>query len=128
MTSGQSSAVEKVLYGNSVSPGIGMSRCVVVNHARPSIIERNISPKETSQELDRFQKALLLTMHQLEDVEAKVREMIGQKDAEIFASHQLVLEDQILLDEIARLIQVELLPAELAADKVFKKCIRYETI
>ena len=123
MTSGQSSAVEKVLYGNSVSPGIGMSRCVVVNHARPSIIERNISPKETSQELDRFQKALLLTMHQLEDVEAKVREMIGQKDAEIFASHQLVLEDQILLDEIARLIQVELLPAELAADKVFKKCI-----
>ena len=48
---------------------------------------------------------------------------MGTQNADIFESHQLVLQDQVLLDEIVRLIENELLPADLATQKVANKYI-----
>ena len=118
-----------MFHATSVSEGMGMARCVVLYRQRPIIAERTIEPGEVEGELERFSRALIQTAEQLQEIAQRVKEVLGSDGASIFESHQFVLEDQVFLDEVSRMIQENHLPADLAAQKVSHKYIRsFESI
>ena len=114
---------EKTYMATSVSAGVGMGHCIVLYKTRPQLPERTIKKSEVPQEIEKFEKALESTTAQLKEIGQQVKALMGTQNSDIFESHQLVLQDQVLLDEIVRLIENELLPADLATQKVANKYI-----
>ena len=61
-----------------------------------------ISKSEQSAELDRLRDAVGKTRTQIEEIKNGVSKNLGEKEANIFDAHLLVLEDKALFDDIEK--------------------------
>src|SRR3954468_17817096 len=98
---------EKRLHGVGVSPGI--ARGTIFLH-RPDDEEppiREIPEEEVPQEIARFESALIATRTQILEMQQRISEAIGTKDAGIFDAHLLVVEDRTLIDEVIRTLEAD---------------------
>jgi phosphoenolpyruvate-protein phosphotransferase (PTS system enzyme I) len=68
-----------------------------------------------------LERALIQTRRQILEVQKKVSDAIGAKDASIFDAHLLVLEDQTLMDEVARVLAGKKLNVEHVFSEVAEK-------
>ena len=100
-----SSRPETRFQGLGVSPGLARGRLFVVKPEEETIPEREISERELPLEIARFESALLLTRAQILEMQARIAEAIGAKDASIFDAHLLVVEDRTLIDEVLRTLE-----------------------
>ena len=73
------------------------------------------------EEINRLEKALVQTRHQILEVQRKVSEGMGAQEGSIFEAHLLVLEDRTLLDEVIRVIQQQKVNAEHAFHTVAER-------
>src|ERR1700726_1639395 len=113
------SGPEEKFYGVGVAPGI--ARGVVFLH-HPDDEEppkRTIDDSEVAREIARFETALIATRAQILEMQQRIVEAIGAKDASIFDAHLLVVEDRPLIDEVLRNLEkdkfnVEFIFAEVA--------------
>ena len=120
---------EQVCRGIPVSPGVARGRVLVIRRADEPIARREISPEEVPHELARFQNALLDTRRHVQEVQKRVEERMGAKDAGIFEAHLLVLEDPMMLEQVTRFITEQHLNAETAFGDVIARYIQsLETI
>jgi len=103
---------EKILRGIAVSDGVCRGKILVLHRARHIIARREISADEVAAETGRFEKSLVQTRQQILDVQRKVVENLGAKEADIFEAHLLMLEDHALVGEVIRLIKDEKANAE----------------
>ena len=78
---------------SSTGPTTRSRRCGIVDGAR--------SPDEIA----RFETALIATRAQILEMQQRIAESIGAKDASIFDAHLLVVEDRTLIDEVLRTLQ-----------------------
>ena len=105
MSADATSHSERRFHGVGVSPGI--ARGTVFVH-RPDDEEppvRRIEEEEIANEIARFEAALLITRHQILELQQRIAESIGTRDAGIFDAHLLVVEDRTLIDEVLRTLQ-----------------------
>ena len=107
-------AGEKTFKGIPVSAGVCKGKIVVLRQEPECIPRREIATSELPRELERLQKALVETRHQIIEVQRQVQQGIGAEHANIFEAHLLVLEDPILIEEVTRLIQKNRINAEAA--------------
>jgi len=101
------SAQEVRFHGVGVAPGI--ARGVVFLH-KPDDEEppkRRIDDSEVAKEIVRFESALIATRAQILEMQQRIAEAIGAKDASIFDAHLLVVEDRTLIDEVLRSLEKE---------------------
>ncbi len=112
---------ERIFRGIPVSAGVCRGRILVVGRSRPPISRRQLSDAEALQEVNRLEKALVQTRHQILEVQRKVNEGTGAREGSIFDAHLLVLEDRTLLDEVVRVIQEEKINAEHAFHRVAER-------
>jgi phosphotransferase system enzyme I (PtsI) len=112
---------EKSFRGIAVSAGVCRGKILVLDKARPAVSKRQLSNGEVPEEVNRLEKALVQTRHQILDVQRKVSEGMGAKEGSIFDAHLLVLEDRTLLDEVVRVIQEEKVNAEHAFHTVAER-------
>src|ERR1700737_2592850 len=113
------SGQEVRFHGVGVAPGI--ARGVVFLH-HPDDEEppkRTIDDSEVAREIARFETALIATRAQILEMQQRIAEAIGAKDASIFDAHLLVVEDRTLIDEVLRTLErdkfnVEFIFAEVA--------------
>ena len=94
---------EKRFHGVGVSPGI--ARGTVFVHRTDDDEEppvRRIPESEIPGEIARFEAALIQTRAQILEMQERIAEAIGAKDAGIFDAHLLVVEDRTLIDEVLR--------------------------
>jgi phosphoenolpyruvate-protein phosphotransferase (PTS system enzyme I) len=105
---------EKILRGIAVSDGVCRGKILVLHRARHIIARREVAAGEVAGETGRFEKALVQTRQQIQEVQRKVVENLGAKEADIFEAHLLMLEDHALVGEVIRLIQEEHVNAEYA--------------
>src|SRR5437667_10059848 len=112
---------ERTFRGIPVSAGVCRGKILVLDKARPAVSKRNLSDGEVIEEVNRLEKALVQTRHQILDVQRKVSEGMGAKEGSIFDAHLLVLEDRTLLDEVVRVIQEEKVNAEHAFHTVAER-------
>lgn len=115
---------ELVFRGIPVSPGVCRGRALVLRGTNEPVARREIPPEEVPRELERFQNALVSTRRHLLDVQKRVEEKMGAKDAAIFEAHLLVLEDPVVLEEVTRTISTRHLNAEAAFHDVVTRYIQ----
>ena len=96
---------EKVFRGIPVSAGICRGKILVLHRARHVIVQRTIAPEAVSAEIDRFEKALVQTRLQILEIQHKVTQSLGAKEADIFEAHLQMLDDPNLLGEVYQLIK-----------------------
>lgn len=96
------SKIEKRFQGIGVAPGIAHAQVVVHWVDDEEIPLRKISPSEMPEEIARFEAALIATRAELLEIQQRIADAIGAKDASIFDAHLLVVEDRTLIDEVLR--------------------------
>ena len=112
---------ERVFRGIPVSGGVCQGPVFVLGNASECVPNHPVSEEELPAELDRLERALIQTRRQILDVQKKVNEALGAKDASIFDAHLLVLEDQTLMEEIARVLREKKVNVEHAFKQVAEK-------
>src|SRR5438067_778955 len=98
---------EKRYHGIGVSPGIARGTVFVYRTDEEEAPVRRITEAEIPNEIARFETALIATRAQILEMQERIAEAIGAKDAGIFDAHLLVVEDRTLIDEVLRTLTRE---------------------
>jgi len=98
--------------GAGVSPGIARGTVHVVRDDLEDVARYRISPSQVTDEIGRFEAALIQTRMQILEMQQRIAESIGAKDAAIFDAHLLVVEDRTLIDEVLRKLETDLCNVE----------------
>jgi len=103
---------ERVLRGRGLSPGIGKGRAVLYPGGAPSMATSDPEVADPDAELRRLEAAVQSARLDLERVRLRVQADVGQEEAEIFAAHELLLEDREFLQRIRRRVLLDRVAAE----------------
>jgi phosphoenolpyruvate-protein phosphotransferase (PTS system enzyme I) len=98
--------------GAGVSPGIARGTTHVVRDDLDEVARYRIAPSQITDEIGRFEAALIQTRMQILEMQQRIAESIGAKDAAIFDAHLLVVEDRTLIDEVLRKLETDLCNVE----------------
>lgn len=90
------------LQGAGVSPGIAHGVIHVIRDDLDDVPRYTIDASQIPDEIGRFEAALIQTRMQILEMQQRIAESIGAKDAGIFDAHLLVVEDRTLIDEVLR--------------------------
>ncbi|HEV2209951.1 MAG TPA: phosphoenolpyruvate--protein phosphotransferase [Verrucomicrobiae bacterium] len=112
---------EKTFRGIPVSTGVCRGKLLVLDRVRPSIARQPLPDTQLADEVNRLERALVQTRHQILEVQHRVSQAMGAEEGSIFDAHLLVLEDRTLLDEVVRVIQEEKVNAEFAFHSVAER-------
>src|SRR5256885_5574551 len=103
---------EKRFHGIGVSPGIARGVVQVMRDELEEIVRDKIDRSQIGAEIARFEAALVQTRMQILEMQQRIAEAIGTKDAGIFDAHLLVVEDRTLIDEVLRKLETDLCNVE----------------
>jgi len=98
--------------GAGVSAGIAHGQVHVVRDDLDDVPRYRIAPSQVTDEIGRFEAALIQTRMQILEMQQRIAESIGAKDAAIFDAHLLVVEDRTLIDEVLRKLETDLCNVE----------------
>src|SRR5713101_5043756 len=98
--------------GAGVSAGIAHGKVHVVRDDLDDVPRYRIAPSQVTDEIGRFEAALIQTRMQILEMQQRIAESIGAKDAAIFDAHLLVVEDRTLIDEVLRKLETDLCNVE----------------
>src|SRR5256885_1279867 len=110
--SGDNALKETRFEGAGVSPGIARGQVHVVRDELDEVAHYRIAPSQVADEISRFETALIQTRMQILEMQQRIAESIGAKDAAIFDAHLLVVEDRTLIDEVLRKLETDLCNVE----------------
>ncbi len=110
--SGDNALKEIRFEGAGVSPGIAHGKIHVVRDELDEVVRYRIAPSQVADEISRFEAALIQTRMQILEMQQRIAESIGAKDAGIFDAHLLVVEDRTLIDEVLRKLETDLCNVE----------------
>jgi phosphotransferase system enzyme I (PtsI) len=110
--SGDNALKEIRFEGAGVSPGIARGQVHVVRDELDEVVRYRIAPSQVGDEISRFETALIQTRMQILEMQQRIAESIGAKDAAIFDAHLLVVEDRTLIDEVLRKLETDLCNVE----------------
>lgn len=101
--------------GIAASAGIAIARAFILEHPDYSVEKRSIS--DVDAEIAKLEAALEKSRAELQAIKEKTLRELGEKKAEIFASHLLILDDPELIDPVRSKIADEKVNAEFALDE-----------
>ena len=110
--SGDNAPKEIRYEGAGVSPGIARGKVHVMRDELDEVVRYRIAPSQVPDEISRFETALIQTRMQILELQQRIAESIGAKDAAIFDAHLLVVEDRTLIDEVLRKLETDLCNVE----------------
>ncbi len=88
-----------------------------------AVVRREIVEGEIATELERLEQALITARSEVNQLQKKLADAIGAKDASIFEVHLLILEDPVLLNESARRVREEKVCAAFAFSEVARQYV-----
>lgn len=104
------------ISGIAASAGIAIARAFILEHPNYAVERRAVGDVEA--EIARLDAALAESQTELETIKEKTLKELGEKKAEIFASHLLILNDPELIDPVKAKIRDEQLNADYALNEV----------
>src|ERR1043166_645239 len=116
--SGDNALKEIRFEGAGVSPGVARGQVHVVRDELDEVVHCRIATSQVADEISRFEAALIQTRMQILEMQQRIAESIGAKDAAIFDAHLLVVEDRTLIDEVLRKLKTDLCNVEWAFQEV----------
>ncbi|MBA3831801.1 MAG: phosphoenolpyruvate--protein phosphotransferase [Chthoniobacterales bacterium] len=118
-----SASEEKRFHGVAAAPGVAFGQAYVFTVETDDVVRYHIEPARITDEIARFESALIQTRVQILEMQQQIAEAIGAKDAGIFDAHLLVVEDQTLIDEVLRKLETELCNVEFVFQEVAHRYI-----
>jgi len=112
------------LRGVGVSAGISRGTVFIHHPEDEEPPKKKIDSSDVPEEIARFESALIATRAQILEMQQKIAEAIGAKDASIFDAHLLVVEDHTLIDEVLRTLQRDLWNVEFVFSEVANRYAR----
>ncbi|MDX2227705.1 MAG: phosphoenolpyruvate--protein phosphotransferase [Verrucomicrobiae bacterium] len=109
--------------GIGVSPGIVHGKVLLMGTTPEKVRKRSIREEHVQDQIQKLEQALILTRQQIQDIQKRIADEIGEKDASIFDAHLLVVEDSALIDQAVKEVQTSLVSIEYAYSRVAKKYI-----
>ncbi|MFK4344111.1 MULTISPECIES: phosphoenolpyruvate--protein phosphotransferase [unclassified Paenibacillus] len=109
------------ISGIAASAGIAIARAFILEHPNYAVERRAVGDAEA--EIARLDAALVESQTELEAIKEKTLQELGEKKAEIFASHLLILNDPELIDPVKAKIRDEQLNADYALNEVASQFI-----
>ncbi len=113
----------KEYKGLAISSGKVVSKvCLYSQIQHKSIINKNIkTKKDVAQEIKRFENAVLACSTEMDEITEKVRNAIGDSEAEIYIAQKHIMNDPVIINEIKKRITQEKKNAEVILDKVYSE-------
>ncbi|MCS7249951.1 MAG: phosphoenolpyruvate--protein phosphotransferase [candidate division WOR-3 bacterium] len=112
---------ERILRGIPVSGDFGYGDIKIYSPELPIIEKKEILPHEIPQELEKFERAIILSKEDFEKIYQKVRAEIGKDIAEFIQIQIAFLTDETVLKETKEYIEKERVIAEYAYSEVIKR-------
>src|SRR5436190_3341782 len=109
---------ETRFQGVGVSPGLALGAIHVIRDDGEEIAHRRIQKEDIPAEIGRFEAALIQTRAQILEMQERIAQSIGAKDAGVFDAHLLVVEDRTLIDEVLRKLEADLCNVEFVFQEV----------
>lgn len=110
------------MKGLGVSPGIGIGKAFIIDKRLVNITRNYVNDVE--KELDRLKAAFETAREQLNELYNKSIDELGEKEAQIFKSHEMMLEDETFITEVENRIKDEKNNAEYALNETSNKYIK----
>ncbi|AWP29017.1 phosphoenolpyruvate--protein phosphotransferase [Paenibacillus sp. Cedars] len=110
------------LKGIAASAGIAIARAFTLEHPDYSVTEKQVT--DTDVELAKLDAALAQSQAELEAIKARTLQELGEKKAEIFESHLLILNDPELIEPVKAKIASESVNAEFALNETATQFIQ----
>lgn len=101
--------------GIAASAGIAIARAFILEHPDYSVDKRSIT--DVDAEIAKLEAALEKSEAELQAIKARTLQELGEKKAEIFESHLLILNDPELIDPVKSKISDEKVNAEFALEE-----------
>ncbi|MBD3290732.1 phosphoenolpyruvate--protein phosphotransferase [candidate division KSB1 bacterium] len=111
------------ITGIAISPGIGYGKACIWGTA-PAVKRRKIRVGQVSSELKRLEKAVDMSLKQIFDIRDKVSDKIGEKEADIFGAHAMLLRDPVLMAQVEKTIVEQRINAEAAIEEVIDESVK----
>lgn len=111
------------ITGIAISPGIGYGKVCIWGTA-PAVKRRKIRVGQVSPEIKRLEKAIDISLIQIDDIRTKVSNKIGEKEADIFGAHAMLLKDPVLMVQIEKKIVEKRINAEAAIEEVIDESVK----
>lgn len=109
------------IEGIAASAGVAIARAFKLEHPDFTINKKSVA--DTASEVARFDEALVTSQKELEAIKERTRAELGDKKAEIFESHLLILSDPELIDPVRAMIGDEQINAEYALNETASQFI-----
>lgn len=104
------------MKGLGVSPGIGIGKAFIIDKSSVDIVTHHVENAEN--EIDRLKAAIEGAKHELDELYNISIDELGEKEAQIFKSHEMMLEDETFISEVKDRIKEEMINAEFALNEV----------
>lgn len=104
------------MKGLGVSPGIGIGKAFVIEKKPIDITKIYVNDAE--KEIDRLRNAIKIGKGQLNEIYIKTLNEVGKKEAQIFKSHEMMLEDDTFISEVESKIKNENVSAEYSVKEI----------
>ncbi len=120
-----SARIKSVLHGTGGSPGIAIGTALVVDRTHLQVLEFSIPPEQLSDEIDRLLLALEHARQELRRVRDELSTQRGPEHLYVIDAHLLILEDSMIVREVAGFIRDEEINVEAALRRTTHKFLQH---
>ena len=107
---------ELPLSGLPGSPGVALGKAVVLQTGRTGVVHRHVGADEVGLELERFKGGVAKASAELRELSNRARATATKIELSVLEAYTLMVEDELLLAEVQKHIESELVCAEWALD------------
>ncbi len=111
-----------LLKGISVSPGIAIGKVLLKEEVTVEIKRNEIHDIDT--ELKRLENAMEKSKNQLQELYEQTLQKSGKHEAQIFASHAMILEDEGFIGQVQSKVRLDKVNAEWAMKEVSEQLVK----
>tara|TARA_B100000029_G_C17597020_1_gene964525 strand:+ start:1378 stop:3129 length:1752 start_codon:yes stop_codon:yes gene_type:complete len=101
-----------ILKGDPVSKGISIGKCYIIEKGQPIIEKKFIKKEKLSKEVNRFKKAVQITLNEFIILKKNVGRSISKNVSQLLETQIQLSQDTIFLDSIIKNIKTRLFTAE----------------
>ncbi len=114
----------QIKRGIPVSPGVAVSRAVVIDAEDQPVPRRAIAAGQVASEFKRLDKSLNEALQEVENLRKQTASVLGDELAGIFGYHLGMLRDKALIAQFRQMIENDLVTAEYSVYSVMRRYAR----
>lgn len=114
----------RIVHGIATSPGLALGPVHVVRGGKHEIPSWSVAGEDVEREIERLHAALEAAAREMKRRQELVSAQAGEKDAQIFAVHRMILSDPAALSEVEGHVRELRINAEAAVERLIERLER----